>query len=76
MNNLASLAVFDTIFDIKFNLLKSMLDEAGIWYITSNENARSVKPALSMIPTNVTIEIKVQKENFDEAVEILKSIQE
>jgi len=76
MSNLASLAVFDTIFDIKFNLLKSMLDEAGIWYITSNENARSVKPPLSMIPTNVTIEIKVQKENFEEAVEILKSIQE
>ena len=51
-----------------------MLDEAGIGYITTNENARTVKPMPYMVPTNVSIEIRVYEENLDEAIKILRSI--
>ncbi len=74
MKKLVTLAVFDNAFDIKFNLLKKMLDEAGIDYITSNENLRIVKPVPYMTPTNISIDIKVYEDNIQKANEILKSI--
>lgn len=74
MNKLITLAVFDNIFDVKYNLLKSMLDEAGISYITNNENTRTVKPVMAMTASNISIDIKVYKENLEEALEILNSI--
>ena len=74
MSKLITLAVFDNVFDVDFNLLKDMLDEAGIGYITTNENARTVKPMPYMVPTNVSIEIRVYEENLDEAIKILRSI--
>ena len=75
MSKLITLAEFDNIFDVKFNLLKDMLEEAGIEYLTSNENSRGIKPALSTIPTNISIEIKVFEEHLDQAVQIMKSIE-
>jgi hypothetical protein len=51
MSRLVKLASFDSLIEIKFNLLKDMLDEAGIAYLTNNENSRAVKPALSMMPS-------------------------
>jgi hypothetical protein len=74
MSKLITLAFFDNVFDIKYNLLKEMLDEAGIGYITNNENARAVKPMPFITPANISIDIKVEEENLDEAREILKSI--
>jgi hypothetical protein len=61
--------------DIKFNLLQNMLDEAGIPYLTNNENSRAVKPGLSMMPSNVAIDILVYEENLESAVQILESIE-
>ncbi len=75
MKRLVTLAVFDNIFDVKFNLLKDMLEEAGIEYLTGNENSRSVKPVLSIVPSNISIDIKVYEENLDDAVRIMKSIE-
>ena len=75
MKRLITLAEFDNVFDVRFNLLKDMLEEAGIEYLTSNENSRAVKPALSSIPTNISIEIKVYEENLEEAVKIMGSIE-
>ena len=74
MNQLITLAVFDSLFDVKYHLLKDMLDEAGINYITNNENARTIKPMPYMTPSNVSLEIKVYEENLEEAMKILKSI--
>ena len=74
MKKLVTLAVFDNVFDIKFNLLKDMLDEAGIGYITNNENARTIKPMPYTTPTNVSIDIKVYEDNLEEAIKIMGSI--
>ena len=74
MDRLVTLAVFDNIFDVRYNLLKDMLDQAGIGYVTTNEKLRTVKPAIFMIPANVAIGIKVDAEKLDEAMEILNSI--
>ncbi len=74
MKELITLAIFDNIFDIKYNLLKNMLDEARIDYVTSNENMRTVKPVPFMTPTNISIDIKVYEDDLDKAMKILKSI--
>jgi hypothetical protein len=75
MQKLVTIGHFLNSFDIKFNLFKDMLEEAGIGYIVVNENARIVKGALLASPSNVTIEIKVDEENAREALEILQSIE-
>lgn len=74
MKNLVTLAVFDNVYEVKFNLLKDMLEEAKIPYLAKNENSRAVKPALSMIATNVAIDIKVYENDIEEALKIWKSI--
>ena len=75
MSQLVKIASFDNVFDIRYNLLKDMLDEAGIGYLTNNENSRAVKPALSMIPTNITIDVLVYEANLEETLNILASIE-
>lgn len=74
MKSLITLAVFDNVFDVKFNLLKSMLEQAGIAYLASNENARAIKPMPFKNPVNVAIDIKVNEEDAEEALEIYRSI--
>ena len=74
MSKLITLAVFDNAFDVKFNLLKDMLNEAGIAYLTTNENARAVKPMPFMTPTNISIELKVSEGKLDEAAQLFRSI--
>lgn len=74
MSKLVTLAVFENVFDVRYNLLKDMLDEAGISYIAANENARSVKPMPFMTPTNISIDIKVYEDRLEEAMDILNSI--
>ncbi len=74
MKKLHTLAVFDNVIEVKFNILKDMLEEAEIPYLTKNENARIVKPTLSMVATNVAIEVKVYEENLEEALKIWNSI--
>ncbi len=75
MSKLITLAVFDNVFDINFNLLKDMLDEAGIDYVTGNEYSRTVKPVFYRSPSNTAIDIKVYEDKLEEAMAILKSIQ-
>ena len=74
MDRLITLAVFDNNFDVRYNLLKDMLDEAEINYIISNQNARTIKPMPYTTPSNMSIEIKVYKNKLEEAVKILESI--
>ena len=74
MKELVTLAVFDNAFEVNYNLLKDMLEEAGIVFFTPNENARLVKPMPFTTPTNISIEVKVYEKNFEEAMEILQSI--
>ena len=74
MEKLITLKVFDNSFEVTFNLLKDMLDEAGIPYLASNVNSRSLKPSPSIIQTNLAIEIKVYEKDMEEAYEILRSI--
>ena len=72
---LVTLAVFDGALDVRFNLLKDMLDQAGIRYITNNENARIVKPIPYITPTNLSIDIRVYEEDLEVARGILESIE-
>lgn len=74
MKKLITLAVFDNIFDVKFNLLKEMLDEAGINYLTTNENAKAVKPVMFPVASNLSIELKVYEDDIKEAGRIFQSI--
>lgn len=74
MKKLVTLAVFDNVIEVRFNLLKDMLEKAEIPYLTNNENSRSVKPSLSMLATNVAIDVKVYEEDFEEAEKIWQSI--
>ncbi|MGD2034946.1 MAG: DUF2007 domain-containing protein [Bacteroidales bacterium] len=74
MEKLITLSVFDNIYDVKFNLLKDMLDQAGISYFTYNLNVRTVKPLLWMAPANISIDLKVYEKDLSEAQQILKSI--
>ena len=75
MGKLVEIAVYDTAFDVKFNMLKDMLDEAGIPFLVTNEKMRTLKPLASMGPSNVGIGLKVDEENLEEAMKILKSIE-
>lgn len=72
-NRLVTLAVFDSSFDVKFCLLKEMLEEAGIDFIVGNELTRASKP-MGFMPSNLEIDIKNYEENYQEATEILNSI--
>lgn len=74
MKKLVTLAVFDNTFDVKFNLLKDMLEEAGIAYLTGNENTRAVKPLPFVSPANIAIDIKVYEEDAEDALKIYQSI--
>ncbi len=73
MDNLITLAEFNNTIEVQYNLLKDMLDEAGIKYVVVNENARSVEPFL-MTPSNIAIEIKILESDSEQALKILESI--
>lgn len=74
MGSLVTISTFLNSFDIRYNLFKDMLEEAGIGYIVVNENRRIAGGALVVSPDNVAIEIKVDEENVAKAFEILQSI--
>lgn len=74
MGHLVTISTFLNSFDIRYNLFKDMLEEAGIGYIVVNENRRIAGGALVVSPDNVAIEIKVDEENEEKALEILQSI--
>ncbi len=74
MGRLVTISTFLNSFDIRYNLFKDMLEEAGIGYIIVNENRRIAGGALVVSPDNVAIEIKVDEENEAKALEILQSI--
>ncbi|MDX1285896.1 MAG: DUF2007 domain-containing protein [Draconibacterium sp.] len=74
MEKLITVAVFTNPYDVKLSLYKDMLEQGGIKYIVSNENARVVEP-LTYAPSNISIEIKVYERYIKEALEILNSIE-
>ena len=74
MSKLVAVAQFLNSFDIRYNLFKDMLEEAGIGYVVVNENRRVAGGALVVSPTNLAIEIKVDEEDYLKATEILESI--
>ena len=73
MKRLVTIAEFPTTFDIKYSLLKDMLERAEIPYFEVNENMRGLKP-FPISPTNISIEIKVYEEYLEEVIKILESI--
>ena len=74
MKKLVSIAEFSNAHDVKYNLLKDMLVQAGIPFIITNENARLVEPFI-VSPSNEAIEVKVYEDKYQEANEVFKSIQ-
>ncbi|WP_372644727.1 hypothetical protein [Ancylomarina sp.] len=74
MDSLITLAEFDNAFEVKYNLLKDMLDQSGIRYIAINENARSAEPMAYMTPSNISIEIKIFEYDLEQAQKIFESI--
>jgi hypothetical protein len=75
MKKMIELALFDSVIDVRFNLLRDMLEQAGIDYLTTNEKSRTVKPLLSRGAGNIAIGIKVYEEDLEAAQQILESIQ-
>ena len=73
MKRLVTVAVFPTSFDIKYNLLKDMLDEAKIPFIEVNANMRGLEQ-FPIGPSNISIEIKVYEEYLEEVAKIIESI--
>jgi len=70
MKKLVTLAAFNNTSDIKYSLLKNMLEEAGINYIATDVNTWGVLGLGNFIaPT-----IKVYDNDLEEASKILKSI--
>jgi hypothetical protein len=74
MDKLITIAEFNNTYDIKYNLLIDMLEQADIPYILSNQNARTVEFYV-VSPSNMAIEVKVYDERLKEAMEIVESIQ-
>jgi len=74
MDKLITIAEFNNTYDIKYNLLIDMLEQADIPYILSNQNARTVEFYV-VSPSNMAIEVKVYEDRLKESMEIVKSIQ-
>ena len=74
MKRLITIAEFPHTIDVKLSLLKDLLEEAEIPYITTNENTRTVKPLIASI-SNLSIELKVYEHDLPQALEILNSIE-
>lgn len=74
MNTVLTVATFTSNFDMKYILFKEMLDEAGIQYMLVNEITSTIDGIFRGSPTNIGIEIRVTEENFEEAIQILNSI--
>ncbi|MCE4565690.1 DUF2007 domain-containing protein [Maribellus sp. CM-23] len=75
MNKPVTVAIFTSNFDMKYILFKEMLDEAGIEYMLVNEITSTIDGIYKGSPSNIGIELRVMEENFEEALEILNSIQ-
>ena len=73
MKRLITVAEFPTPYDVKYSLLKDMLDQAKIPYLEVNENMRGLKP-FPISPSNISIEIKVYEEYLEEVAKIIESI--
>lgn len=73
MDKLVTLAEFGNIVEVKYNLLKDMLDQAGIKYVVVNENARTVEP-MALTPSNISIEIKILESDAEQALKLYNSI--
>ncbi|HPR31225.1 MAG TPA: DUF2007 domain-containing protein [Prolixibacteraceae bacterium] len=74
MKKLYTIAEFTNPFEVKLNLLKDMLEQAGIPFFTTNEFTRTIKPAI-FTPSDLSIEVRVYEEDLRAAVDIYRSIQ-
>jgi hypothetical protein len=73
MEKLITIAEFDNTYHVKYSLLIDMLEQAGIPFIQSNQNARTVEFYV-VSPSNMAIEVKVYESQLEQAMEIVKSI--
>jgi len=71
---MVTLEVFNSSLDIRLLILKDMLEESGIGYITTNEVKSRGRPLQISAPDNMAIELRVYEENLEKAREILASI--
>jgi len=74
MNKAVTIASFTSNFDMKYILLKEMLEEAEIEYVLVNEITSTIDGTFAGSPSNMGIEIRVLEENAEEALEIYNSI--
>lgn len=73
MKRLVTIAEFPTSYDIKYSLLKDMLEQAKIPFIEVNANMRGLEQ-FPLGPSNISIEIKVYEEYLEEVAMIIQSI--
>jgi hypothetical protein len=74
MQDFATIAIFNSAFDIKLATAKSFLEQNGIEFYTTNENFSSVEPPIGLLPQNMAIELRVPVEKSEEALQLLKAI--
>lgn len=72
-NDFETVAVFNNSFEPQLVIAKSMLEQAGIKYYVTNENFMGIDP-LSVAPTPMSLELRVDKSKVGEALRILESI--
>ncbi len=72
-NDFETIAVFNNSFEPQLAIAKSMLEEAEINYYLTNENFLSLDP-VSVPPTPISIELRVEQKRKNEALEIIQSI--
>jgi hypothetical protein len=74
-NDFETVAVFNNSFEPQLVIAKSMLEQAGIRYYVTNENFMGIDP-LTVAPTAMSLELRVDKSKVDEALRIIESIDE
>jgi hypothetical protein len=74
MGDMTTAAVFPNSMDVRINLFKDMLEQAGIDFIVINEHGRIIDGIFSPVAGNIGIEIRVRNEDLHLAAEIYDSI--
>lgn len=70
-----SVATFDNSFVPQLAIAQSMLEDAGIDFIVVDENYRSSKTVQFTTASAISIELRVDSDRMDEALEIMNTVQ-
>jgi len=74
MQDFVTIAIFDSAFDIKLTMAKSLLEQSGIEFFATNEIFRSIEPPIGLLPQNMCIELRVPVKKSKEALQVLEPI--